>query len=100
LPEDCTAIGGMLLSGLPCESCPTIPTVVGISVSAPNGTQQVYRVWSDGQVDFFNHSPPNCSGGNLPCVLVEGSCTTDVDRDGDTGINDFLSLLGNWGPCE
>ncbi len=32
-------------------------------------------------------------------VILPGSCPTDVNRDGDTGINDFLSLLGAWGPC-
>ena len=23
----------------------------------------------------------------------------DINRDGDTGINDFLTLLGGWGAC-
>ena len=23
----------------------------------------------------------------------------DTDRDGDTGIQDFLTLLGGWGAC-
>ena len=27
------------------------------------------------------------------------TCTTDINRDGDTGINDFLTLLGGWGAC-
>lgn len=27
------------------------------------------------------------------------TCPTDVDRNGDTGINDFLTLLGGWGAC-
>ncbi len=24
---------------------------------------------------------------------------TDINRDGDTGITDFLTLLGGWGAC-
>ncbi len=39
---------------------------------------------------------------NVSCVvqLVPGKTTyADVDRNGDTGINDFLTLLGGWGPC-
>ena len=27
------------------------------------------------------------------------TCPTDIDRDGDTGVNDFLTLLGGWGAC-
>ncbi len=34
-----------------------------------------------------------------PCVIIPGTCTTDIDRNGDTGINDFLTLLGGWGAC-
>jgi len=34
-----------------------------------------------------------------PTVLIPGTCPTDVNRDGDTGINDFLALLGGWGAC-
>jgi len=28
------------------------------------------------------------------------SCPADVDGDGDVGINDFLLVLANWGPCK
>ena len=24
---------------------------------------------------------------------------TDINRDGDTGISDFLTLLSGWGAC-
>ena len=27
------------------------------------------------------------------------TCPTDIDRNGDTGVNDFLTLLGGWGAC-
>ena len=36
-------------------------------------------------------------------VLVASSALvvipTDIDRDGDTGIQDLLTLLGGWGAC-
>ncbi len=65
------------------------------------------RFWSDGQVDatrvfsqrsnVCGNSPAEvCSG---PTVLIPGTCTTDINRDGDTGIQDFLTLLGGWGAC-
>ena len=33
--------------------------------------------------------------GTGPCPQCDG----DVDADGTVGINDFLALLGAWGPC-
>ncbi len=66
------------------------------------------RFWSDGQVDatrvFSNRESNNCTNDpptvcDGPTVLIAGTCPTDVDRDGDTGINDFLTLLGGWGAC-
>ena len=32
-------------------------------------------------------------------LAVGGTCPSDVDNDGTVGINDFLQLLGDWGPC-
>ncbi len=32
-------------------------------------------------------------------VILPGTCTTDINRDGDTGIQNFLALLGGWGAC-
>ena len=36
-----------------------------------------------------------------PCFAVNcpQPCVGDLDNDGDVGINDFLDLLANWGPC-
>ena len=31
--------------------------------------------------------------------IAAGLTATVIDRDGDTGIQDFLTLLANWGPC-
>jgi hypothetical protein len=28
-----------------------------------------------------------------------GSCPADIDHDGNIGVSDFLSLLARWGPC-
>ncbi len=36
-----------------------------------------------------------------PCFAVTcpQPCVGDLDNDGSVGINDFLDLLANWGPC-
>ncbi len=36
-----------------------------------------------------------------PCFAVTcpQPCVGDLDYDGNVGINDFLNLLANWGPC-
>jgi len=31
--------------------------------------------------------------------FVPPPCPSDFDGDGEVGINDFLELLANWGPC-
>ena len=60
----------------------------------------VYRLWSDGQLDMTRHIAGSCVDVQGPCVMVPGTCPTDIDRNGDTGINDFLTLLGGWGECK
>ena len=35
----------------------------------------------------------------LAAFTVGGTCPSDVNNDGTVGINDFLQLLGDWGPC-
>ena len=58
---------------------------------------------------------PDCNGNGIPdeCDIVGGmssdknengvpdecECPGDIDGDGEVGILDFLTLLGNWGPC-
>lgn len=108
--SQCNSIGGVFLGeGVDCGdgtqcSVPPVPTVVGIAPvwAAAAGTSSVnaiIRAWSDGQVDRISYSATNpCNPGTV-CVLVTGTCPTDVDRSGDTGINDFLQLLGGWGAC-
>ena len=42
--------------------------------------------------------------GERPLLTIEftppAMCPADVDDDGEVGINDFLLVLGSWGPCE
>ena len=35
----------------------------------------------------------------LLAIAVGGTCPSDVNNDGSVGIQDFLQLLGEWGPC-
>ena len=35
----------------------------------------------------------------LLALAVGGTCPSDVNNDGSVGIQDFLQLLGDWGPC-
>lgn len=34
-----------------------------------------------------------------PTAGAGDPCPADIDNDGDVGINDFLQLLADWGPC-
>ena len=68
-------------------------------------TGQLVRFWSDGAIDttpvYLDPFQGVCEAG-IVCdtiPLVPGTCITDIDRNGDTGINDFLTLLGGWGEC-
>ncbi len=96
---------GVYHPGMTCPqvNCtPTVqPTVVGVSILRRGVNDNlVYRAWSDGQVDLIlTDDGIPCPTAQPPCVIIPGTCPTDVDRDGDTGINDFLTLLGGWGAC-
>ena len=103
----CITTGGTYQdSGTTCaeSDCTPLPTVVSITSAQMQSPQDmnVYRQWSDGQLDRLlirNDSDP-CEIVSL-CVLIPapGICATDVNRDGMTGITDFLTLLEDWGPC-
>ena len=114
-PHDCAIQGGTYLGdGTTCDECtPPPPTVVATSVTttsvSTSGDGKFYRIWrtwSDGQLDmtfvsFFTAT--QCDPGGAaqcgPIIMITGTCPTDVNRDGDTGIQDFLTLLGGWGAC-
>ena len=110
----CLQTGGTFIQDGGCAECPPPPgpTVIGTSVTAGTTTSgqdkryRIFRTWSDGQVDSTLvqfEVTSNCvvltDPGCGPVVLLPGTCPTDIDRDGDTGINDFLTLLGGWGAC-
>ncbi len=57
-------------------------------MNLPNLTRSRIQNSSDGSDRSFSITPG------------DGSVTGDVDGDGTVGIQDFLSLLGAWGPCE
>ena len=95
---ECEAVGGTFFGdGVNCLQmvCNDRPTVVGIYGT----TNQFTRAWSDGQVDVTVVDNNGCNGSVTLCttVLLTGTCTTDINRDGDIGIQDFLTLLGGWG---
>ena len=35
----------------------------------------------------------------LLAFAAGGTCPSDVNNDGTVGINDFLQVLADWGPC-
>ena len=113
----CTNNGGTFLGDLSfCVSSACVgqlppPTVTSISTEGfvEGFTMNVFvtRAWSDGQVDVIRYgmgtNPGSCDQSLNPCppvTIVMGTCTTDINRDGDTGIQDFLTLLGGWGACQ
>ena len=122
-PVQCDDVNGTYHgAGVTCQevACfPALPpTVVAVSVTTSISDQAInfdrryrlWRTWSDGQVDMTNLLFVSSGGakGNAcvldqscgPVVIIPGTCPTDINRDGDTGIQDFLTLLGGWGACQ
>ncbi len=51
---------------------------------------------------FWDFTPAGAEGalfGFANLDTLPASCPGDTNGDGVTGINDFLAVLGNWGPC-
>lgn len=74
----------------------------------------ILRYWSDGSVDVTTVSfagdtnwcvpVPTCGANSGPFQVIgpapNPACAFfDSDVDGAIGVNDFLDLLANWGPC-
>jgi len=95
------------------------PTVVAGAVSFPDiatgantpktsEVALVLRFWSDGAVDstrvLSELAYDACSGAvptlcDGPTTLIPGTCQSDITRDGEADVQDFLWLIGEWGPC-
>ena len=86
------------------------PVPINISAVPVNGAVNEYRfrffrLWSDGTVDTnrvsFVHLT-SCEIQNQcgPVPIIPGTCTADITRNGEVEVNDFLEVIGQWGPCE
>lgn len=80
--------GGMRSSG---TSNPTVTD----SVVCGNEPDQIPHPFTDGGGNIIW---PYCAPPQPPACSQE-SCPGDTDGDGQVGINDFLMVLGLWGPC-
>ena len=86
---------------------PTQPTVVAGAIAGGDvDLHRVYRFWSDGTVDESQLDYP--SGNRIDCepvaqcgplIIIPGSCTGDITRDGAVATADLLEVLETWGPC-
>ena len=73
------------------------PIVEVVEVSG--GRLGAMMTFEDGRVDLVGPT------GGVPRCTIAGIgtpsfCTADVDRDGEVGVKDLLTLLGQWGSCE
>jgi hypothetical protein len=68
-----------------------------------SNTKHIWRGWSDGSVDYTSvQAAGDCQMGVYwgPCGVLDGACRADVTRDATVNVNDFLEVIGHWGPCE
>ena len=72
---------------------PVVDAVFGSNHETPS----VMMTFEDGRVDLVGGAGDRCT---LAGIGSPSLCTADVDRDGDIGIIDFLTVLEQWGPCE
>ena len=58
----------------------------------------VMITFEDGRIDLVGEgaAPNRCT---VAGVGTPSLCTADADRDGEVGVVDLLTLLGQWGPC-
>ena len=104
-------LGVNFVSGGSMQSAQVEPTVVAGSATQEVGTDgtgldqhRVFRFWSDGAVDTtlvdFDGQPPHCDIDST-CYrqVLLGSCQSDINRNAEVEVTDFLQLIGEWGPC-
>ena len=74
------------------------PIVEVVEVSG--GSAAAMMTFEDGRVDLVGPavgSPNRCT---IAGIGTPSFCTADVDRDGEVGVKDLLTLLGQWGSCQ
>ena len=63
-------------------------------------TRGAMMTFQDGRVDLVGQvadSPNRCT---IAGIGTPSFCTADTDRDGEVGVKDLLTLLGQWGSCQ
>ena len=76
----------------PLTGCPPVSTACCLSNGACVVLLAELCVEADGTPTIVDVTPCFAVTCLQPCV-------GDLDYDGNVGINDFLDLLANWGPC-
>ena len=89
---------------------PAAPTPVSIAMMPhfdtnddPLNTYAIVRLWSDGSVDYTDAGNGACAEPSVcagPTQIIPGTCTADVNHNGEVEVNDLITLLGEWGPCD
>jgi hypothetical protein len=113
-----TAAGSVLVIGVPSDPGPnldiqlTLYDDAGVEVTSVNPPNSVQAVLSTtlaagqyfAEIDGIGKPDVYTDYGSLgsytiTLVLPVCGCVADIDGDGTVGIQDFLDLLGAWGPC-
>ncbi len=113
-----TAAGSVLLVGVPTDPGPnldirlTIYDDAGVEVTSANPANAVQAVLTTtlaagdyfAEIDGIGKPDVYTDYGSLGSYTITlqlplCDCVADFDGDGTVGIQDFLDLLGAWGPC-
>jgi hypothetical protein len=89
------------------EPVPVAMSVTQIIGDNGAGIRQwrAFRLWSDGGIDttLATFVGPSVGGCDIEAIcprqLLPGTCTADITHNGEVEVNDFLEVLGQWGPC-
>ena len=86
------------------EACPVKTSCVRIEegVNSICNYMGSFTSAEDGSVDFTELTGSHCdkSINCGPADMLPGTCTADANHNGEVEVNDFLTLLSEWGPCE